>query len=270
MLGILLLQTALPATVAGEHELAYDSGTPGASVSLPYVPHMWAGGDEEVNEQYQWIGNSMLAVRFTPDNSTIQMLLGVRFYITGNLASFNVWLFDSTRSFMTYGRPFNAAGSQVVTRIYSWTVTPVSTGWVNLNVTDADQTIFLQDDFYVAVEFTAAQKPTLGLDTLGAKSNRSWFVDNQSAIGWVAYSSYAKQHGLSDGNLMIRADISPIYDLTHWTNASTRTVQSQEFPLSVVFPAGVVLAVLLVAVVGVWIVGKRRQIGANAAGRSLH
>ena len=260
LLGILALQTAFPAMVAGEHELAYDSGTPGASVSLPYVPHTWAGGDEEVNEQYEWIGNSMLAVRFTPDNSTIQMLLGVRFYITGDLASFNVWLFDSGRDFLTYGRAFNAAGSQVVTRVYSWTVTPVSIGWVNLNVSDRTYPIFLPGDFYVAVEFTTAQKPTLGLDTLGAKSNRSWFVDNQSAIGWVAYSSYAKQHGLPDGNLMIRADISPLYTLGHWTNATTSSAQSQVFPLGIIMPAGTVLAVLAVAAVGVWQVGKRRHV----------
>ena len=254
----MLLQTTVPSTVAGEHELAYDSGTPGASVSLPYLPHPWAGGAEEVNEQYQWVGSSMLAVRFTPDNSTLQMLLGVRFYLTGHLESFNVWVLDSDRSFLTYGRAFNAAGSQVVTRIYTWTVTPVSVGWVSLNVTDAAYPIFLPGEFYVAIEFNS-QNASLGVDTRGAISNRSWFVGNQTDSGWVAYSSYAEQHGLPDGNLMIRADISPIYDLTHWTNATTSAAQSQEFPLTIVFPAGAVLAVLVVATVGVWQVRKHRH-----------
>ena len=111
LLGILLLQTALPATVAGEHELAYDSGTPGASVSLPYNPHMWAAGAEEINEEYSWVGNSMLAVRFTPGNSTLQMLLGVRFYVTGHLQSFNVWALDSDRNFLTRAGLGSAPGS---------------------------------------------------------------------------------------------------------------------------------------------------------------
>ena len=236
LLGILLLQTGLPVMVKSERELAYDSGTPGASVSLPYIPQMWAGGDQEVNEQYKWIGNSMLAVRFTPDNSTLQILLGVRFYITGDLASFNVWVFDSNRIFLTYGRgPGSAPGSSVITRVYSWTVTPVSTGWVSLNVTDVTYPIFLPGDFYVALEFTS-QNSKLGLDTIGAISARSWVVHNQTTDGWIAYSTYAKQNGLPDGNLMIRADVSPIYNMMN--EATTTTGAAQVFPLTVVFPGG--------------------------------
>jgi hypothetical protein len=244
--------------VAGERELAYDGGTAGDAVSLPYVPRIWVGGDEEVNQQYQWIGNSMLAVRFTPDNSTLQMLLGVRFYVTGDLESFNVWVFDLNRNFLTYGLGSSPApGSQIVSRVYQWTVTPVSIGWVSLNVTDAAYPIFLPDDFYVAIEFTVAQKPQLGVDTIGPSSARSWVAQNQTATGWIAYSTYAKQHGLPIGNLMIRADVSPLYNLTNGT--TTTTGSAQEFPLSIVFPGATLLAILAVAAVGVWQVGKRRH-----------
>ena len=184
----MLLQTGLPViAVTGERELAYDSGTPGGSASLPYNPHTWAGGAEEINEAYTWMGSSMLAVRFTPNNSTLQILLGVRFYITGHLESFNVWVLDSNRIFLTYGRGTGSApGSGVISRVYSWTVTPVSIGWVNLNVTDATYPIFLPGDFYVAVQFTS-QNGSLGVDTSGPRSDRSWVVDNQTESGWVPY-----------------------------------------------------------------------------------
>jgi hypothetical protein len=255
LLAILLLQTAPPVMVAGERELAYDSGTAGDTVSLPYVPHLWVGGDEEVNQQYQWIGNSMLAVRFTPDNSTLQMLLGVRFYVTGDFESFNVWVFDSNRNFLTYGRGPSAPGSQLVSRVYRWAVTPVSIGWVSLNVIDVAYPIFLPDDFYVAIEFTVAQRPRLGVDIIGPNSARSWIAQNQTANGWTAYSTYAKQHGLPDGNLMIRAVVSPIYNLINGTTTTTGT--AQEFPFAIVSSATV--TIFAVAAVGIWQVGKRRR-----------
>ena len=257
LLGILLLQTGLSTTVAGERELAYDSGTPGASVSLPYVPQTWAGGFQEVNQEWTWTGSSMLAVRFTPDNSTLQMLLGVRFYIPTDLESFNVWVLDSNRVFLTYGRGTgSAAGSSVISRVYSWTVTNAPIGWVSLNVTDADYPIFLPGDFYVAVQFTS-QSTKLGVDTTGKISARSWVVQNQTIIGWIPYSTYAKQNGLPDGNLMIRALISPIYALSHWENTTTNAAQAQGLPMAVVFSAGTILPLLAVLVVGVWQVRKR-------------
>jgi hypothetical protein len=265
----MLLQTTLPATVAGEHELAYDSGTPGAAVSLPYNPHEWAGPPDEGSaaDVGVWMANRMLAVRFSSDNSTEQMLVGVRFYIAGDLQSFNVWLFDSQGAFiMTHPYVSDESGGynpgDVPTPTpFTWTVTPASIGWVYLNTTSTFDPVFVVGDFYVAIEFTVSQKPALGVDTTGPRSNRGWFVDNQTDSGWVPYSSYAEQHGLPDGNLMIRADISPIYDLTHWENTTTSAAQSQKFPLAIVAPAGTLLAVLVVAVVGVWQVRKRRHIG---------
>ncbi len=242
--------------VAGEHELAYDSGTPGTSISLPYAPHMWVGGTQEVNEQWEWIANSMLAVRFTPEKSTLQMLLDVRFYVTGDLGSFNVWVLDSYGNFLNYGKSDAAPGSTVISRVYSWTVKPVSIGWVSLNVTKVDYPIFLPDDFYVAIEFTS-QNSKLGVDTIGTNSARSWVVQNQTTNGWIAYSTYANQYGLRDGNFMIRADISPIYDMTN--HATATPGPAQETPLAVAFRAGMALAVLTVVALGVWQVGKRRQ-----------
>jgi len=196
----------------------------------------------------------------TPDNSTLQMLLGVRFYVTGDLASFNVWVFDSYRDFLTYGRAFNAAGSQVVTRVYGWTVTPGSIGWVNLNVTDRTNPIFFQVTSMLPSSSPLPRNPHWVSTLLVQRVTVAGSSTIQSAIGWVAYSSYAKQHGVPDGNLMIRADISPLYALGHWTNATTSSAQSQVFPLGIVMPAGTVLAVLAVAAVGVWQVGKRRHV----------
>ena len=243
--------------VAGERELAYDSGAPGASVSLPYAPHMWAGGQQEVNEQWKWMGNSMLAVRFTPDNSTLKVLLNVRFYVTGDLEPFNVWVFDSYRIFLTYGRGLGSSpGSGVISRVYSWQVKPVSVGWVSLNVTDVEYPIFLPDDFYVAIEFTS-QNGKLGVDTIGTNSARSWVVQNQSTNGWITYSAYANQHGLPDGNFMIRADVSPIYNMI--SQRTTTTSALLGFPLAIAFPAVTVLTVLIVVAVGVWQMGRRRQ-----------
>ena len=239
-----------------EHEVAYDSGIPGGSVSLPYAPRRWAGGILEVNMQHEWIGNSMLAVRFTPDNSTVQMLLRVRFYITGDLESFNVWLFDSSRQFITYARAFGSdLGSQYVSDVYCWNVTPASIGWVDLNVMSAVNPIFVADDFYVAIEFTVDQKPSLGVDTAGPRSNRGWFVDNQSINGWVEYSTYAEQHGLPQGNLMIRAVIAPLTEVT------TTTTAANSAPPGWKLPTATALAVLFLAVIGVWQVRKRRQVG---------
>jgi hypothetical protein len=209
----------------------------------------------------------MLAVRFTPDKSTLQMLLAVRFYIMGDLESFNVWVLDSNRIFMAYLPPSDPGDvpAQIQSPVYSWTVTPASIGWVTLNVTSALNPIFLTDDFYVAIGFTVAEKPALGVDTTGARSNRSWFVDNQSDTGWVAYSPYAQQHGLPDGNLMIRAVTSPIFDLVRNTMTTTtmHAAQSHEFPLAILFPAGTVLAILAVAAVGVRQVRKRRHVGSG-------
>jgi hypothetical protein len=255
-LMILLLQTALPVAASkNERELAYDNGTVGGSASLPYVPHRWSGGAEEVNEEYQWIGNSMFAVRFTPDIRDVEILLGVRFYIAGDPESFRVWILDSNRIFLTNIRGYfgPAPGSQLISSVRSWTVTPTSTGWNYLNVTDVADPMFIADDFYVAIEFTAAQKPRLGVDTASPISNRGWYVDNQSTTGWIEYSTYAKEHGLAMGNLMIRASVSPIYNMTRGTTTLSTGI-------SLEMPASIVLVILVAAAIGVWQIGKRRQV----------
>jgi len=259
-LGLLLLQTIPPTVAMQEHEIAYDNGSPAGSVSLPYTPTTWSGGEPEKQERDVWIGNQMLAVRFTSDNSTVEMLRRVRFYVTGDLQSFNVYAFDSDRQFFIFYLNFNlySPGSQEVSRVHSWTVTPLSTGWVDLDLTGETNPIFVAGDFYVAAQFTVAQMPKLGVDTTGLKTDRSWLVKNQTEWGWISYSTYAEQHGLADGNLMIRAVVARI---PQGTNESTSIAPNTNnaAPTSELFLA-IPAAILVVASIGIWWVGKRRKV----------
>jgi hypothetical protein len=242
MLGILFLQTIAPAT-AQIHELAYDNGVPTGSVSLPYTPTMWAGGEPEKQERNVWIGNQMLAVRFTTDNGSVEMLRLLRFYIAGDLHSFNVYAFDSDQNFFLYYRHFGPSeGSQYVSDIYTWTATPNSTGWVDLNVTSWNS-IFVRGNFYIAVEFTVAEKPRLGVDTTGPESNRSFLVANMSS--WIGYSSYAEQHQLPAGSLMIRAEVAPVYE---GENGMTGPVANPR-QLTSVWDVGIFITIEVLAVV---------------------
>jgi hypothetical protein len=265
LLGLLLLQAIVPAVAAQEYEIAYDSGTPGGSVSLRYAPHEWAGGIVRDAGQggNDFMANRMLAVRFTTDNNEMQHLLGARFYITGDLHNFSVRLFDSDRVFMS--PPWQE--NQIVSLVYSWTVTPTSIGWVYLNATSflrgGTAPIFVSGDFYFAIEFTVDQKPKLGVDTVGPRSNRYWFVDNQSTTGWIQYSAYALQHGLPDGNLMIRAVTesitAPIVTTFFLTTSAIplwKTTTSMTSALAGWgFPAAIALTVLVIlsVIVGVWV-----------------
>jgi hypothetical protein len=230
LLLILLLQTIVPVAAAQEREIAYDNGTPGGSVSLPSAPQRWSGGSDHSDDEnpFVWIGNQILAVRFTQNRNTVQMLLGVRFYIAGDPESFNVWLFNSDKFFVS-GPQWDAANTCGLPDFsyvpYKWTVTPTSTGWVYLNVTDSQYPVIVAGDFYVAIEFTIAQQPSLGVDTTGPRSNRGWFVANESDSGWIEYSTYAEHHGLPDGNLMIRSVTTswPEVGTTKTAQTSTQT-----------------------------------------------
>jgi len=280
LLGILLLQSIVPVAAAQEREIAYDGGTPGGSASVPYAPHMWSGGSDNGagGGPFLWIGNQMLAVRFTPSVNAVEMLLGFRFYIAGDLASFNVWLFDSNRLFIGYAQydtcdisPYSWANPCDLTSLssdipYRWTVTPTSIGWAYLNVTDFWNPIFITNDFYVAIEFTVDQKPRLGVDTIGPRSSRGWFVANESDAGWIEYSAYSEQHGLPDGNLMIRTLTTslPKASTTETTQTSTQTPsQPSTIPATIQTNAipewalliSTALACLIVAV-GVWHIRK--------------
>jgi hypothetical protein len=248
-----MLQTILPA-VATQVEIAYDSGTLGDSVSLPYTSQTWVGGQQEVNMRYTWTGNSMLAVRFTPGNgSEVRKLVGLRFYITGTLARFNVWILTPDRQFLVYNlKEGPPGGSAVINMVYSWTVTPTSTGWVYCNVT-SEHTIFVSDDFYAAIEFPlGSQQESLGVDKGGQKSDRSWFAKNQTVEGWFEYSAYAEQHGLPVGNLMVRAVTTPVYEVTTTTTTKNTIVEWE-------LPTAVALAILVVATIGVWLIRRRRK-----------
>jgi len=72
--------------------------------------------------------------------------------------------------------------------------------------------IFVAGDFYVAMQPLTAGGPALGVDTSGARSDRGWVISTEGTSGWFGYSQYAQQHGLPDGNLMIRAVLSPVYN----------------------------------------------------------
>jgi uncharacterized protein len=268
LLGLLLLQTIVPSVAAQEREIAYDNGTPGGSVSLPYAPHMWAGGIVRESGQggNDFIANRMLAVRFTADAGNVEEVLGARFFIAGDLQSFNVYLFNSNRVFMS--PPWRE--NQIVSLVYSWTVTPTSIGWVNLNVSSNVWPIYVSGDFYFAIEFTVGEKPRLGVDTIGPRSNRGWFVDNQTVTGWTEYSAYAGRNGLPDGNLMVRAVIgSPLFGVAN-TTTNTTTNTATNAPTNITgallgwgIPASIALAALAVIMVGVLQMRRRGNIGLN-------
>jgi hypothetical protein len=177
-----------------------------------------------------WIGHDMFAANFTPPSGGM-MLLGARVYVTGDLAPFKIRLFDSDEHMYTYIRP---QGTFDLYFGWQWTVTPTVTGWVDVNVSNAE--IYVWSSFYVAVEFTVDMKPGVGLDTTNSQ-DRGWFIGNHTT--WIPYSSFAKSHNLPDGNVMIRALVAPIQPLTapapNPTTISTRdeTSTQQSFPFTV-------------------------------------
>jgi uncharacterized protein len=276
LLGLLLLQTVVPIVAAQDHEIGYDSGTPGGSVSLAYAPHMWAGGIVRESGQggNDFIANRMLAVRFTAEAGNVEELLGARFYIAGDMQSFNLYLFNSNRVFMS--RPWRE--NQIVSPVYCWTVTPTSIGWVDIDVSSNVWPIYVSGDFYFAIEFTVGQKPMLGVDTIGPRSDRGWFVDNQTVTGWIEYSAYAGRNGLPDGNLMVRAVVgSPLFGVANTTaNTPTNTLTNTptntltNTPTNITgalpgwgIPALIALAALVVVMVGVLQMRRRGSIGLN-------
>jgi hypothetical protein len=165
-----------------------------------------------------------------------------------DLASFRVWVLDSDGAFFTSLRNHVGpnAGSQLSSDVPSWTVTPASAGWVNVNVTDLSNPIIISGDFYLAIEFTTSQQPRLGIDTTGPKSNRGWFIGNQTVSGWIEYSAYARQQGLPDGNLMIRALTAPLYDTATTTTNTSGAATTRDLTFAIpaaiiIIAAGVVL-----------------------------
>jgi hypothetical protein len=198
----------------------------------------------------------MLAVRFTPPAGG-ETLLKARVYLTGNLAAFKIRLFDSDQHPYTFIQP---QGSYHLDWPYQWLVTPNSTGWVSVDISDAQITCW--NDFYVAVEFTAPDtKPNLGLDTTSS-GDRNWHIENQR--DWSIYSSYAKIHNLPVGNIMVRAVIAPIQSLMTFsfvtimpsTQKSLTEAQTSGQDIS-----GFAIAILAVAViVTIGTIWKRRRI----------
>ena len=214
-----LIQVSHASVTEQEHELAYDDGTPESSIALPYYESIWGYGEQE------WIGHNMLAVMFT--SSTPQELLRVRFYVTGQLAYFQVRLFDSGRQYLFF-RKYVAGGPTWINYAYLWSVMPKSPGWVDVDV--SNRTIIVSGDFYVAVEFATDMKPSIGVDS-SSLANRSWYVENKTY--WESYSNFTSERDLPNGNVMIRAVLGSFENSTDTlSSSSTSSTIVPTFPTS--------------------------------------
>jgi len=127
------------------------------------------------------------AVRFTPPYNPC-LLTKARYYIEAKPATFKVRILDSNKNDL----------------LLAFTVTPSSTGWYDVDLTQHEITI--ESDFYIAIEQTVAYKPYLGFDETDP-DGRSWFVDNGE---WKSSAKATAEYRSRDGDFMIRAVIQPI------------------------------------------------------------
>ncbi len=157
-------------------ELAYDDGS--SDTSWYYT----ATG----------LGGSM-AVRFSPASDSCR-IVSARYYIEDKPAGFDALVLDSNRKIL-YDEP----------------VLPKAKGWFDVDLSSAHLTV--NGEFYVAMKWTTAEKPTLGADE--AKGDgRSYFVDADGT--WSTYREINVRVTKSDkdGDLMIRATIVQIVSIT--------------------------------------------------------
>ena len=126
-----------------EVELYYDDGTPELGWKWPIV-----GG--------------MFAVRFTPPASG--WLIECSFYIWNNPDTIMVHVLDTDKNDM----------------ITPFPETPTSTGWFHVDLSTYGITVSPGVDFYVAMESTVADVPSIGADT-SHPDNRSW---NYGGVSW--------------------------------------------------------------------------------------
>ncbi len=106
---------------------------------------------DDGSAEYQWckieagIGD-MYAVRFTSPHQHSK-IVKFRYYITGSPDSFWAVVFDSERNY-----------------IFEKEVKPRSSNaWFNVDT--AEENIFVEGDFYIAIEYIVAKKPKIGYDT---------------------------------------------------------------------------------------------------------
>jgi len=114
------------------------------------------------------------AVRFSlPTGWSAANLLTARFYIAQNPNQFRVHILASDKT-----TPLTA----------SFTTTPTSTGWFDIDLTGLG--IILGGDFYLAIEFMGAVGyPYIGADTTSPFTGRSWCYYPPPGLGWVQASA---------------------------------------------------------------------------------
>jgi len=155
-------QIAILDTTPETVEIAYDDGNPEHGT-------YWGGA------------GGMLAVRFNPTLSG--QLKTVRFYIYSKLETIRIHLMDQSKSDIV--TPFLA--------------TPSATGWFDVDVFGRGVLIASGVDFYVAAEWTVANRPWLGSDTSNP-DGRSYTVTG--SLAWTQ---------VTDVDYMIRAVIQTPY-----------------------------------------------------------
>jgi len=171
-LMVLLAVTSSIATVYSEEtEIKYDDGS--AETSW-YMTRYGLGG--------------MFAVKFTPPYTPC-LLTKARYYIDSDPATFKVRILDSDKNDV----------------LPDLTAKPSSTGWYDVDL--ARYEITIEGDFYVAVEYTVANKPQLGFDR-NNPDGRSWFVSEKGE--WQSSAKIAAEYDTRDGDFMIRAVVQPI------------------------------------------------------------
>jgi len=145
--------------------------------------------DGEWDTWYNWVPGCLFAVRFTPPYVPCQVTK-VRYYIARDPATFIVRLFDSKKERL----PFQELQ-----------VTPTSTGWFQVDLSPYN--VVVDDDFYVAMEYSKKNKPCLGADE-ASPDDRSWLVWQDDT--WQKFSTFAAQHRWKNCDFMIRASVIPI------------------------------------------------------------
>ena len=122
---------------------------------------------------------SMLAVRFT--TPTIGQLMDFSFYVWNLSSTVKVHVMDASRKDL----------------ITPFLKTLTSEGWCNVDLSGYGVTVSVGIDFYIAIEWTVAGKPSLGADTSNP-DGRSWYYANG------IWSPFA------DGDYLIRAVVQTV------------------------------------------------------------
>ena len=166
---------ALVTTTDQAVELAYDDGV---SDTGWYKTAAGVGG--------------YMAVLFSPASDSCR-IVSVRYYVEDKPAGFNVLVLDSNREIL-YDEP----------------VLPKAKGWFDVDLSSAHLTV--NGEFYVAMKWTAAEKPSLGADETKG-DGRSYFVTEGA---WKTYReiNLAVNEANKDGDFMIRASVVQLISMT--------------------------------------------------------